>query len=133
IDAVQLLAGGRGSVEYVRHGSKKAEIEGLFTLTNRKHLIYQVGNTYGIDITDEMVVLHRTITAGGKSICRVNGKLVTLAILKEFGKTLIDIHTQHETQSLMDSDNNILLLDLFDKRILDAKAEYTALYDKYVT
>lgn len=134
IDAMQLLAGGRGSVEYVRHGTKKAEIEGLFSLDDKKHPIHHIGQTYGIDIQDEMIVLHRTITSGGKSICRVNGKLVTLAILREFGKTLIDIHTQHETQSLMDSSNHIELLDLYDpKKLKSAKEEYKNLYVQYKT
>lgn len=134
IDAVQLLAGGRGSVEYVRHGTSKAEIEGLFTLDSKDHKIYATGNYYGIDIQDEMVVLHRTITASGKSICRVNGKLVTLAILKEFGKNLIDVHSQHETQSLMNSENHIDLLDLFDeKKITKSKNEYTKLYNKLLS
>src|SRR5699024_8388469 len=112
--AIQLLAGGRGSVEFVRHDAKKAELEGLFSIEDDTHPVYHVGEQYGIDIQDEMVVLHRTITANGKSICRVNGKLVTLAILKEFGKKLIDIHSQHETQSLMDPENHIHLLDLYN-------------------
>jgi len=134
IDAIQLLAGGRGSVEFVRYGSKKAQIEGLFTIENKKHAIYNVGAHYGIEIEDGMVVLHRTITAGGKSICRVNGKLVTLAILKEFGKTLIDVHSQHETQSLMNPENHIDLLDLYDEnRIAKAKEEYTKLYEQLKT
>src|SRR5690625_3231244 len=129
IDAVQLLTGGRGSVEYVRHGAQKAEIEGLFTINNSKHQIYNIGKQYGIDVQDGMVVLHRTITSGGKSICRVNGKLVTLATLKEFGKTLIDVHSQHETQSLMDPENQIDLLDLYDeKNVTKAIEEYTVLY-----
>jgi len=134
IDAVQLLAGGRGSVEFVRHGTKKAQIEGLFTIDDKQHPIYHVSAEYGIEIQDEMVVLHRTITAGGKSICRVNGKLVTLAILKEFGKTLIDVHSQHETQSLMDPENHIDLLDLYDeKKVTKAKEEYTVLYEQLIT
>ncbi|MGP4107320.1 DNA repair protein RecN [Virgibacillus sp. L01] len=134
IDAVQLLAGGRGSVEFVRHGTSKAAIEGLFTLDSKDHKIYATGNYYGIDIQDGMVVLHRTITASGKSICRVNGKLVTLAILKEFGKNLIDVHSQHETQSLMNSENHIDLLDLFDeKKITKSKNEYTKLYNKLLS
>src|SRR5699024_5527799 len=49
IDAVQLLAGGRGSVEYVRHESKKAEIEGLFSLKDQHHPVYNIVHTYGID------------------------------------------------------------------------------------
>ncbi|RYG74646.1 DNA repair protein RecN [Lentibacillus lipolyticus] len=134
IDAIQLLAGGRGSVEYVRHGANKAQIEGLFTPdTNRKELS-EIAETYGIDVQDGMIVLNRAITSGGKSICRVNGKLVTLAILKEFGKRLIDIHSQHETQSLMDSDNHIRLLDLYSgKQIEKAKGEYTRLYEKLLS
>src|SRR5690625_3249506 len=81
IDAVQLLTGGRGSVEYVRHNTPKAEIEGLFSITD-DHPVYKVSEEYGISIQDEMLVLHRTITSAGKSICRINGKLVTLAILR---------------------------------------------------
>src|SRR5699024_1116646 len=65
IDAVQLLAGGRGSVEFVRHGTKKAQIEGLFTIDDKQHPIYHVSAEYGIEIQDDIVVLHRTITAGG--------------------------------------------------------------------
>ncbi|GGB34617.1 DNA repair protein RecN [Lentibacillus populi] len=134
IDAVQLLAGGRGSVEFVRHDAKKAEIEGLFSIDDNYHPIYNVGKQYGIEIQDEMVVLHRTITANGKSICRVNGKLVTLAILKEFGRRLIDVHSQHETQSLMDPENHIDLLDLYDREAtLRAKEEYLHLFEKLDT
>ncbi|PAV29114.1 DNA repair protein RecN [Virgibacillus profundi] len=134
IDAIQLLAGGRGSVEYVRHEAKKAEIEGLFSIDDKNHPIYKKGKQFGIEIQDEQIVLHRTITANGKSICRVNSKLVTLAILREFGKTLIDIHSQHETQSLMDPETHINLLDLYDfGRISEAKEEYKILYDKLST
>lgn len=131
IDAVQLLAGGRGSVEYVRHEAKKAEIEGLFSIDRKNHPIYEAGAHYGIEIQDGQVVLQRTITANGKSICRVNSKLVTLAILREFGKTLIDIHSQHETQSLMDPDNHIDLLDMYDEKVMvQAKEAYNILYEK---
>lgn len=131
IDALQLLAGGRGSVDFVRHKSKKAELEGLFTIDDKHHAIHEIGPYYGIEIQDGMIVLERVITQNGKSICRVNGKLVTLAILKEIGKTLIDIHSQHETQSLMDPDNHIHLLDMYDrKNIIPAKERYQQLFSK---
>ncbi|WP_042223499.1 DNA repair protein RecN [Oceanobacillus manasiensis] len=131
IDAVQLLAGGRGSIEFVRHGAKKAEIEGLFILDRKEHPIHQVGKDFGIDITDDQVVLQRTITSNGKSICRVNSKLVTLGILREFGKTLIDIHSQHETQSLMDPESHLELLDLYDPESMKrTKKEYSYLYER---
>ncbi|MUV39687.1 DNA repair protein RecN [Lentibacillus sp. JNUCC-1] len=128
IDAVQLLAGSRGSIDFVRHGAKKAELEGLFTI-DEAHVVHDLGATYGIDTTDGMVVLNRDITAAGKSICRINGKLVTLATLKEFGHTLIDIHSQHETQSLLNQDQHLRLLDLYnEKQIAPIKSAYQELY-----
>ncbi|MFB1050412.1 DNA repair protein RecN [Paraliobacillus sp. JSM ZJ581] len=135
IDAIQLLAGGRSSVEFVRHGAKKASLEGLFSIDNDRHAVYTISETFGIDIdSDGMVVLSRTISSNGKSICRVNGHLVTLGILKEFGKSLIDIHTQHETQSLMDVDRHIELLDLYNKtQMEEAKRDYQMLYQKLIT
>lgn len=133
IDAVQLLAGGRGSVEYVRHGTQKASLEGLFTIEDKYHPVYQIGLEFGIEIQDEMIVLQRVITANGRSICRVNGKLVTLSILREFGKRLVDIHSQHETQSLMNQENHIELLDLYNHHdIENAKKEYIRIYHKYI-
>lgn len=134
IDAIQLLAGGRGSSQFVRHGEKRAEIEGLFILEDENHPIYNVANNFDVVIEDGQVLLERSITKTGKSICRINHKLVTLAILREFGKTLIDIHSQHETQSLMNPDNHIDLLDLYNPvEINKAKKEYTYLYEKLVS
>lgn len=131
IDAVQLLAGGRGSVDFVRHGSDKAEIQGLFTIEESNHPVYELGESYGLEMTDQQIILHRVITAGGKSICRVNGKLVTLAILREFGRKLIDIHSQHETQSLMNPENHIELLDLYDSGTINKeKKSYQQIFDK---
>lgn len=132
IDAIQLLAGGRGSVEFVRHGAKKASLEGLFTIEDHKHPVYKIAENYGVEIDEDMVILHRTISHSGKSICRVNGSLVTLAILKEFGRVLIDIHTQHETQSLMNQELHIELLDLFDQEgIGQALSEYHDTYRQW--
>ncbi|MFZ0371189.1 MAG: DNA repair protein RecN [Halobacillus sp.] len=134
IDAIQLLSGGRGSVEFVRHGAKKAEIEGLFTV-EPDHPIHSKTEQFGVDISEDgMVVLNRAITHQGKSICRVNGKLVTLGILKEFGRALIDIHSQHETQSLMDPERHIELLDLFaSSELKSSMQEYRHVYEKYRT
>jgi DNA repair protein RecN (Recombination protein N) len=124
IDAIGLLIGGRGSTEFVRYGTPKAEIEGLFHV-HPDHRVYDKCSDVGISIADEMVVLKRDITDSGKSICRVNGKLVTLSVLKEIGQALVDIHGQHETQYLMQPDKHLFLLDSFGDR--DFKEEL----DKY--
>ena len=61
----------------------------------------------------ESIILRRDINEAGKSVCRVNGKLVTIGILREIGSSLIDIHGQHESQELMDEKAHIHLLDQF--------------------
>ncbi|MBX4383745.1 hypothetical protein K4G98_24670, partial [Mycobacterium tuberculosis] len=87
IDAVHLLVGGRGSSEYVRHGEEKAEIEGLFILDDEQHPCYKRALEFGIDIDEGMLILRRDISKSGKSVCRINGKLVTISILREIGST----------------------------------------------
>ncbi|CAM3799421.1 DNA repair protein RecN [Mesobacillus zeae] len=132
IDAVHLLVGGRGSAEFVRHGEEKAEIEGLFFLEGSKHPCYAKAKAFGIEIEDGMVVLRRDISKNGKSVCRVNGKLVTIAVLREIGSTLIDIHGQHEHQELMDESRHINLLDQFGSvEIIPALDEYQRVYRSY--
>ena len=113
IDAVQLLAGGRGSQEFIRHGATKAELEGLFTIEDNDHPIIGKLAEFGIDVQDGIVILRRDFNSNGKTVCRVNGKLVTIAILREIGSQLIDIHGQHENQELMHERRHIHLLDHF--------------------
>jgi DNA repair protein RecN (Recombination protein N) len=132
IDAIHLLVGGRGSAEFVRHGEDKAEIEGLFHLEGENHPSYAKAAEFGIEIEDAMIVLRRDISATGKSVCRINGKLVTIAVLREVGSTLIDIHGQHEHQELMDEAKHINLLDQFGaEEILPALQEYQRVYRSF--
>ena len=132
IDAVQLLTGGRGSVEFVRHGEKKAEIMGLFSIESHHQHIYKLSDEYGIPIDDDMLILERTITKQGKSICRINGKLVTLTILRKFGQTVVNIHSQHDTIQLMDRTTHLPLLDLYQSNAISPyKKQYMELYERY--
>lgn len=132
IDAVHLLVGGRGSAEFVRHGEKKAEIEGLFFIHD-EHSCIKKASEYGIDVEEGMVVLRREISNTGKSVCRVNGKLVTIATMREIGSSLIDIHGQHEHQELMNDALHVLLLDQYGKKdIVPARERYTNVYEKYL-
>ncbi|TWT26119.1 DNA repair protein RecN [Planomicrobium sp. CPCC 101110] len=132
IDAVHLLAGGRGSQEFIRHGSKKAEIEGLFSLDNDEHLVFRKMEEFGIPASDGDIVLRRELNDKGKNVCRINGKLVTISILREIGGVLIDIHGQHETQELMDEKQHLHLLDQFaGGSLTKARESYAHTYDKY--
>lgn len=131
IDAIGLLIGGRGSADFVRHGASKAEIEGLFFIEENHPCIKRMANL-GLDGSEEMVVLRREISANGKSVCRINGKLSTLGVLKEIGRMLIDIHGQHEHQDLLQSDRHLSLLDSFGSGdLLNARQAYGDLFKNY--
>ncbi|MCP1125091.1 DNA repair protein RecN [Bacillus sp. 3103sda1] len=132
IDAISLLVGGRGSAEFVRYGTDKAEIEGLFYIEDENHPCVMKAEELDIEIEDGMMILKRDISVNGKSVCRVNGKLVTLSVLKEIGKTLVDIHGQHETQDLMNEDRHLFMLDHFDgDHILVQLEKYQHVYREY--
>lgn len=131
IDAIHLLIGGRGSSDFVRHGEEKAEIEGLFLVEDDHPSIEKLA-VFGIEMEDGMIVLKRDMYASGKSVCRINGKLVTIATLREIGRTLVDIHGQHENQELMDEKNHLTLLDQFGgQAVQKALTEYQTLYREY--
>ncbi|BBN99051.1 DNA repair protein RecN [Sporolactobacillus terrae] len=130
IDAIALLGGARGSAEYVRHGAKKAELEALFDIENNERVI-QLLDQLGLDHTDDQLILRRDIAHTGKSVCRVNGKLVTQSVLQQFGTLLIDIHGQHEHQRLLDPSKHLDFVDRFGGSAIEKlKQAYTEEYQK---
>ncbi|SER46777.1 DNA repair protein RecN [Salisediminibacterium halotolerans] len=135
IDAIGQLIGGRGSADYVRHGSKRAEIEGLFSITPEiAPQLTQLLEDLGIpqDPEENSLILRRELTNQGKSICRVNGKLTTLGVLREIGQTLVDIHGQHEHQRLLQADKHLMFLDRFAEEAINGpKKEYDRLYRSF--
>ncbi|WP_025726757.1 DNA repair protein RecN [Heyndrickxia ginsengihumi] len=134
IDAVHLLVGGRGSSEFVRHGEGKAEIEGLFLLDQEQHPCVERAREFGIEIEEGMIILRREISKSGKSVCRINGKLVTISTLREIGGTLIDIHSQHETQELLNETFHLPLLDQYGQQeISTSLVNYEEIYKQYET
>lgn len=130
IDALGLLAGGRGSTEFIRKGEKKAVIQGLFTLP-REANTYDILEEYGIDSEDGQIILQRDLYRGGRNICRINGMMVNLATLRKVGETLIDIHGQNEHQELMKPENHIDLLDEYDKKTSELRNQYQVVYQNY--
>ncbi|MFY0543246.1 DNA repair protein RecN [Brevibacillus sp. H7] len=132
IDALGLLLGGRSSADFVRHGETRAEVEGLFELPPG-HPALGICESVGVQVeTDGMLVVRRDISSQGKSIIRINGQLVTLAMLRELGPWLVTVHGQHDTHALMQSDKHINWLDAYGEARLDAaKKEYTQLYSAY--
>lgn len=132
IDALSLIAGGRGASDLVRHGSEKAEIEALFEFAPG-HPVWETLDQLGIDAyPEEHLIIRREVSSQGKSISRINGQLVNLSMLREVGEWLINIHGQHEHQSLLKAERHIQWLDLFGGSALQtAKQRYGESYRKF--
>ncbi|MGD8191531.1 DNA repair protein RecN [Brevibacillus ginsengisoli] len=132
IDALGLLLGERGSAEYVRHGEKRAEVEGLFEFAGN-HPALAISEQFGIHVEkDGSLLVRREISSQGKNIIRINGQLVTLAMLRELGPWLVNIHGQHDTIALMQAGKHIEWLDAYGEHELEAtKQEYHSLYSAY--
>src|SRR5437879_4455216 len=110
VDALQLLAGGRAGAEVVRHGAERAEISGTFAVSHAARELQTWLEEQSISAAGELVV-RRVVAADGRSRAYLNGQSVPLQLLREAGNILIDIHGQHEFQSLMRSAPQRELLD----------------------
>ncbi|AVP37115.1 DNA repair protein RecN [Staphylococcus felis] len=112
IDSIGQLIGIRASSDFVRHGAKKAIIEGVFDIDNANEAI-EVLETLGIDVNEDFLIVKREIFSSGKSICRINNQTITLQDLRRVMQELLDIHGQHETQSLLKQKYHVELLDKY--------------------
>ncbi|TLY68079.1 MAG: DNA repair protein RecN [Gammaproteobacteria bacterium] len=110
VDALQLLAGGRAGAEAVRHGAERAEITCAFELAGVSGELRQWLAEQAIGGADELIV-RRVVGADGRSRAYLNGQAVPLQVLREAGELLIDIHGQHEFQSLTRSAAQRVMLD----------------------
>ena len=114
VDALQLLAGGRAGAEVVRHGSERAEISGTFDLAQAPRELKQWLEEQSLGGSEDLII-RRIVAADGRSRAYVNGQSVPLQLLREAGNILIDIHGQHEFQSLMRAAAQRELLDGYGK------------------
>ncbi len=111
IDALGAALGERTSPDVIRQGSDKCLVEAVFDVKPASYA-NQKAQDYGFDTEDGILVLSREITPT-KSTCRVNGRTATSSVLRDISTYLIDIHGQHEHQSLLSSANHAALFDSF--------------------
>lgn len=131
IDAIGQLIGMRASSDFVRHGEKKAIIEGIFDIDNSIEAI-SILSELGIDIDENFLLVKREIFSSGKSICRLNNQTVTLQDLRKVMQELLDIHGQHETQSLLKQKYHLKLLDDYaEDKYLKLKEQYQDIFRSY--
>lgn len=127
IGAIQILCGAKVGKDIVRNGEDKAFVEALFYVEDirLKSLLEKMG------YDDDEIVLSREIMCSGRSVAKINGRLVTIAELRELGENLVDLHGQHDNQSLLDAKKHIDVIDAFaGKEISDLKKSYSKFYEK---
>lgn len=122
IDSLNFVLGERADKSLIRYGTDKASVEAVF-----EEYITPAVSSYLDDLgieTEDVLVIRRKMSVDGKNECRINGRISTLSTLKGLTELLVDIHGQHEHQSLLKSANHISLLDkLGEKNIEKLKTE----------
>lgn len=122
IDSLNFVLGERADKSLIRYGTDKASVEAVF-----EEYITPAVSSYLDDLgieTEDVLVIRRKMSIDGKNECRINGRISTLSTLKGLTELLVDIHGQHEHQSLLKSANHISLLDkLGEKNIEKLKTE----------
>lgn len=109
VDSLSLALGSRAQSDLIRSGEKEAVIQAYFEMEGGKEL-----PDFGIDISDGLII-RRSLSVTGKSRAYINDTMVSLQSLAEVGRSLVDIHGQHEHQSLLSVDKHRLLLDSYGK------------------
>jgi len=109
IDALSLILGERADSDSVRKGAEKAVVEGFLDISDNKRLIYLLA-AHEIESGDELI-LRREVSLKGQSRCFINDSPATIALLKQVGDLLVDLHGQHEHQSLLRPETHIDMLD----------------------
>jgi DNA repair protein RecN (Recombination protein N) len=112
VGALGLLLGERASPDLIRTGADRASVEGVFDISGQPEITALLDER-GIDAEEPLVVLKREIASAGRARAWVNGTTVSATILAEVGRLLVNLHGQHEAQTLLDSDAQRRILDAF--------------------
>lgn len=123
IDAISAILGERTYRDMIRTGMDKAVVRAVFTNVPELPWYEENGVPY-----DAETVIHREIFLDGRNICRVNGALVTVSILRKLGIQLINIHGQHDSASLFDENNHLVFLDDFAQN-RELREQYLTRYE----
>ena len=112
VDCMNLVLGGRADRDMVRTGTDRGMVQALFDISNAPNARDFV-RELGAECDDDMIAISREVNRSGRNVCRVSGVIVPLNMLKRLTGMLLDIHGQHEHQSLMDPVKHIGFLDAF--------------------
>jgi DNA repair protein RecN (Recombination protein N) len=112
----------------VRHGSSKAMVEGVFSLSSEAVKDFELEDY----VEDGQLIIRKEIDTDGRSIIKLNGKTTSISTIKTITSNIIDIHSQQDNQYLLNKNYHLLLLDNYGKNELkDTKEEYAKVYKEY--
>lgn len=117
VDSINLMLGERADRGLIRSGCEKASVEAFVDISDCPHAA-ELLKEQEIDAENGMISIQREISITGRNVCRVCGVIVPLIFLRTLTSHLVDIHGQHEHQSLLDSKNHMLFLDAFGEETL---------------
>jgi len=112
VGALSLLLGERASADLIRTGADRASVEGVFDVAERPEIATLL-DEHGIEADEPLVVLKREIASSGRTRAWVNGSAVSATLLAEIGRHLVNLHGQHEAQTLLDAESQRRILDIF--------------------
>jgi len=112
VGALGLLLGERASADLIRSGADKATVEGVFDISELED-ISALADERGIEVEEDTLVLKREIATNGRGRAWINGTTVTASVLAEIGRQLVNLHGQHDAQTLLDSESQRRILDAF--------------------
>lgn len=131
IDSLGAVLGARMSADMVRSGCDWLRVEAVFSLEDESLGLHELLTQQAIDDSDKELIITRQLTRAGRSTALVNGCHVTLAILRQIGAYLVNIHGQNENLALLKEENQFHLLDGYDPDVAEALAAYECAYREW--
>ena len=131
IDSLNFVLGERADKSLIRYGTDYAVVQAVFEDYMTPAISWYFDD-FGLD-ADDVLIIRRKMSIDGKNECRINGRTVNLSILRGLTSLLVDIHGQHEHQSLLNPSNHLGLLDsIGGEKVVALRSEVAEAYDKYV-
>lgn len=131
IDSMNLALGARSDKEIIKNGCAEARVEMAFDITGNGGVLEALGEME-LDSGDDTLIISRQLNTSGRNVCRINGVMATVAQLRRITQMLIDIHGQHEHQSLLNESRHMDILDGFGgSDVIAARDAFSTVYLRY--
>ncbi len=131
IDAIALLVGGRASTDQIRFGEDEAQLEAAFQIPTDHPILRQLRAQGILGPEESQLIIRRVIARSGRNRVYLNGAMTPVHVLEEFGGTLVDIHGQHDQQSLLSTSTQLEVLDAFGQ-LRELRGQYQSAYGEWI-